>query len=172
MSHLNHHGIDRFPGYERLGRRDIAKISSWTSLKILGLHNWRHWADLSPLRLLPLKELGCTDVCMLLDLLAPGCLQTLEVVTVDPGHTSASISMPWAWLFSRDVTEVAALTQASNALLEFPELATLGVGKCFMGSLKQFKGWGMAVVEMAELNASCWCLVERPPLCFHYKRVR
>jgi len=67
LSHLNHHGIARFPGYERLGRKDIAKISSWTSLKILGLHNWKDWGDLSPLRLLPLKELGCTSVCMLLD---------------------------------------------------------------------------------------------------------
>ena len=67
----------------RLSSTSIGQIAAMTSLRSLELRLWKKWDDVKPMAALSLlTRLTCNQgLCLIADLLQPGCLQSLEVTS-------------------------------------------------------------------------------------------
>ncbi len=99
------------------------------ALTTLELNEWTEWdSDLSPLsRLTALRQLTCSTVCMLADILTSGGLDTVTTVRLRP-LTFSMHDEKWyrrSWLAERDLTEDGFFTALSDALIRMPSLESL-----------------------------------------------
>jgi hypothetical protein len=170
LNYLTHFAIGL---NEYLSSREIVNISRFTSLKKLELFGWEEWDDLSPLGCLPLEELSCTNLCMLLSLLSPGSLRSLRSFTIDHGMDCANNNVDCAnnneltWLKRRGMNEHAFVV-ISEGLLALPSLEDFSQGLNYHVA----SGLECWVKTIADLNPNHWRVIEHNCGRSLYRRVR